>query len=50
MAAQDGDITVYIDNAAGPQLVGRILPFNIQPPADKTEGDLGGVISITLYK
>jgi hypothetical protein len=43
VAAHDSDITVYVDNSAGPQLVGSILPFNIEPPADKTEGDMGGV-------
>jgi len=43
MTAQAGDITLYVDDPAGPRLAGSILPFHTQPSADKTDGDLCGV-------
>ncbi len=36
-------IIVHVETPTGSEAVGRILPFNIQPPADQQEGDLGGI-------
>jgi hypothetical protein len=37
------DIVVQLETPEGSQVVGTILPFYLQPPADVNEGDLGGV-------
>jgi hypothetical protein len=37
------DIVVHLETPEGSRAVGTILPFDLQPPADVNEGDLGGV-------
>ena len=37
------DIIVHVETPEGSRAVGTILPFDLQPPADVNDGDLGGV-------
>jgi hypothetical protein len=39
----DTDIIVHVETPEGSRTVGTILPFDPQPPADVSEGYLGGI-------
>jgi hypothetical protein len=39
----DTDIIVHVETPEGSRAVGTILPFDPQPPADVSEGNLGGI-------